>query len=109
MYFGKCRKTYAPNVPNVLPGARLSLRAMLITAYLKTGMRMSIENVSTTMKEMFCITISEVEVQDILYQISNALGDEYQLLIDTIRRAQLGTWTQHHRGRMDLTRICGCS
>ena len=47
-----CRETFEPEVPDALPGARLSLRTMLITAYRKIGMRMSIENVSTTTKEM---------------------------------------------------------
>ncbi|MEM3828869.1 MAG: hypothetical protein QXP36_06620 [Conexivisphaerales archaeon] len=40
---------------------------------------------------------------------SYALRNEYLVLIDTIRRAQSGTWTQHHRKRMDLIQICGCS
>jgi hypothetical protein len=62
---------------------------MLITAYLKIGMRMSIENVSITMREMFGITISEGEAQDILYQLSDALGMEYPSLLDDIRKAPL--------------------
>ena len=53
-----CRATYEPEMPNALPGARLSLRTMLVVSYLKIGMRMSIENVSTTMEEMFHINIS---------------------------------------------------
>ncbi|MGC8699133.1 MAG: hypothetical protein ACP5RE_03040 [Candidatus Acidifodinimicrobium sp.] len=87
MYCRHCRKTFEPDVPNALLGARLSLRTMLITAYLKIGMRMSIENVSITMKEMFGIVISEGDVQNILYQLSDALGKEYLNLIDDIRRA----------------------
>ena len=87
MYCTKCKRGYEPDVPNALPGARLSLRTMLITAYLKIGMRMSIENVSTTMKELFGIKVSEGEVQDILYQLSDALGTEYIGLLDEIRRA----------------------
>lgn len=87
MYCRHCKRAFEPDVPNALPGARLSLRTVLITAYLKIGMRMSIENVSTTMKEMFGITISEGEVQDILYQLSDALGKEYLSLLDDIRRA----------------------
>ena len=82
-----CRKTFEPEVPNVLPGARLSLRTMLIVSYLKIGMRMSIENVSSTMEEMFHINISEGEVQEILYQLSDALGKEYLNLLDDMRRA----------------------
>jgi hypothetical protein len=46
-----------------------------------------IENVSTTMKEMFGITISEGEVQEILYQLSDVLGKEYLNLLYDIRRA----------------------
>ncbi len=60
---------------------------MLIVSYLKIGMRMSIENVSTTMKELFGITVSEGEVQEILYQLSDALGDEYGRLLGAIRKA----------------------
>ena len=77
MYCRKCRETFEPEVPNALPGARLSLRTMLIISYLKIGMRMSIENVSAAMKELFGIKISEGEVQDILYHLSDALGPEY--------------------------------
>jgi hypothetical protein len=87
MYCRKCKKAFEPEVPNALPGARLSLRTMLIAAYLKVGMRISIENVSTTMKEMFGIAISEGEVQEILYQLSDALGTEYIRLLDEIRKA----------------------
>ncbi len=89
MYCRHCRETFEPEVQNALPGARLSLRTMLITAYLKIGMRMSIENVSITMREMFGITISEGEAQDILYQLSDALGMEYPSLLDDIRKAPL--------------------
>lgn len=39
------------------------------------------------MKEMFGIKMSEGEVQEILYQLSDALGDEYQGLIDAMREA----------------------
>ena len=76
-----CRKTYEPEVPNALPGARLSLGTMLIVSYMKIGMRMSIENVSPTMKEMFGITITEDDVQEILYQPSDFLGKEYLNLV----------------------------
>ncbi|MEM3191317.1 MAG: hypothetical protein QXU98_06410 [Candidatus Parvarchaeota archaeon] len=76
MYCRKCRKTYVPDVPNALPVAGLFSRAMLIATYLKTGVRMSIESFSTTMKGMFCITISKGEVHEMLYQLSNAMGDE---------------------------------
>ncbi len=87
MYCRHCRETFEPEVPNAFPGARLSLRTMLITAYLKIGMRMSIENVSITMREVFGIAISDGEVQEILYQLSDALGDEYRNLLESVRKA----------------------
>ena len=87
MYCRKCKKAFEPEVPNALAGARLSLRTMLIVSYLKIGMRMSIENVSAAMKELFGIKISEGGVQDILYQLSGALGPEYLRLLDDMRRA----------------------
>ena len=87
MYCRNCGKTYEPAIPEALPNARLSIRTMLITAYLKTAMRTSIENVSATMKEIFRISISHGEVQDILYQLSDALGPQYDELLESIRNA----------------------
>jgi len=87
LYCKKCRRIYEPDMPEALPNARLSIRTMLIAAYLKTGMRMSLESVSTTMKEIFGIRISEGEIQQILYQLSDSLGHEYNNLLETIRKA----------------------
>jgi transcription elongation factor Elf1 len=87
MYCKKCGKTYEPQIPEALPNTRLSLRAMLIASYFRIAMRMSLENVSVTMKEVFGLKISEGEVQEILYQLSNALGDEYRSLLKSIRKA----------------------
>ena len=69
MYCRHCKRTFELDVPNAPPGARQSLRTMLITTYLKMGIRVSTENVSITMEEMFGITISDGEMQDILYQL----------------------------------------
>ncbi len=87
MYCKNCGKTYEPQMPEALPNTRLSLRAMLIASYFRIAMRMSLENVSVTMKEVFGLKISEVEVQEILYQLSDALGDEYRSLLKSIRKA----------------------
>ncbi len=65
MYCRKCHRIYEPEVPGVLQGERLSIRTMLTAAYLKTGIRMSLENVSITMRKIFSMKISEGEIQDI--------------------------------------------
>ena len=53
MYCNKCRKMYEPEVTDALPKATFSLRTMLTVAYFRIGMRMSIENVQTTMDGVF--------------------------------------------------------
>ncbi|EQD42522.1 transposase IS66, partial [mine drainage metagenome] len=85
MYCTKCRKFHEPDVDIALPGATLSIRAMLIVAFFKTGMRMSIEDVSMTMREIFGLSISEGEVPNILSQLSESLGPEYDKLLEQIR------------------------
>ena len=87
MYCRNCGRIYEPDIMGVLPGARLSLRTMLIAAYMKNAMRMSLESVSESMGELFSIRISEGEVQDILYQLSHALGPEYDSLVESMRKA----------------------
>ncbi len=64
MFCRKCRKVYEPVIPEALPNVGLSIRTMLIAAFFKIAMRMSLESVTATMKE----------VQEILYQLSETLG-----------------------------------
>ncbi len=87
MYCANCSKIYEPDVPEALPSSRLSLRTMLIAAYLKHAMRMSLESVSEAMNDVFNIHISQGEIQGILYQLSDALGSEYDELVQAVRKA----------------------
>ncbi|WP_162009533.1 IS66 family transposase [Thermoplasma volcanium] len=70
-----------------LPNARLSIRTMLAVMYLKIDIRMSEENVSATMNDMFGITISEGEVSDILKSLAEAFSDRYEELMKTIQES----------------------
>ena len=83
----KCHRIYEPEIPDALCGTTLSIRTMLTVAYFRIGMRMSIENVSSTMMNVFGIHISEGEIQHILSQLSDSLGYEYTSLLQTIRDA----------------------
>ncbi|MHB1493524.1 MAG: IS66 family transposase [Thermoplasmataceae archaeon] len=87
MYCNKCKKMYEPEVIDALPKATFSLRTMLTVAYFRIGMRMSIENVKTTMDGVFGIVMSEGEVQNILSQLSDNLGEEYEKILSLIREA----------------------
>ena len=87
MYCRSCGKVVEPEIPDALTSARLSLRTMLIAAYLNQTARMSVESVSSAMREIFGIRISEGEIQDILYRLSHALGPEYDSLVESMRKA----------------------
>ena len=87
LYCNKCHRIYEPEIPDALSGTTLSIRTMLTVAYFRIGMRMSIENVSSTMMNVFGISISEGEIQHILSQLSDSLGEEYSSLLQTIRDA----------------------
>ncbi|MCL4480265.1 MAG: transposase [Candidatus Thermoplasmatota archaeon] len=87
LYCGECRKIYEPGIPEAFQGSTLSLRVMLTVAYFRTGMMMSIENVSATMTNVFGIRISEGGIQNILSQLSDSSGREYSSLLQTIRDA----------------------
>ena len=84
-YCKQCRIMVEPQIGDALPNARLSLRAMLAVAYLKIGMRMSEENVSSAMRGLFGITVSEGEVFNILKSLTEGFGDRYDDLVKTIR------------------------
>ena len=87
LYCCRCHRIYEPEIPDALPNATLSLRAMLTVAYFRMGMRMSIENVSSAMMNVFGVRISEGGIQNILSQLSDSLGDEYSSLLQAIRDA----------------------
>ncbi|MCL4451427.1 MAG: hypothetical protein M1327_02215 [Candidatus Thermoplasmatota archaeon] len=84
LYCRICHRIYEPKIPDALPNATLSLRAMLTIAYFRTGMKMSIENTVSTMMNVFGIRVSEGEVQNILSQLSESLRDEYSSLLHAI-------------------------
>ena len=57
LYCGKCHRIYEPEIPDALSGTTLSIRTMLTVAYFRIGMRMSIENILSTMMNVFGIGI----------------------------------------------------
>ena len=82
-----CGNIYEPDVAEAFPGARISVRAMLIVAYFRTAMRMSIENVSNTIREIFGLSVSEGEIQNILSELSESLDERYENLLLEVRNA----------------------
>ncbi|MCL5793235.1 MAG: transposase, partial [Candidatus Thermoplasmatota archaeon] len=87
LYCSRCHRIYEPRIPEAFPGATLSLRAMLTVAYFRIGMRMSIENTAATMIQAFGIRMSEGEIQNILSQLTDYLGEAYKTILAEIRDA----------------------
>jgi Transposase IS66 family. len=86
-YCRHCKIMVESPVEDALPHARLSIRTMLVVMYLKIGMRMSEENVSTTMNDLFGMTISQGEIPKILKSLSDAFTDRYEELKKIIQES----------------------
>jgi hypothetical protein len=86
-HMGHCRRIMEPNIAYAFSGSGFSIRVMLIASYFKISMRSSLESVSMTMNEIFGLRISEGEIQDMLYRLSDSMGKEYETLLDQIRKA----------------------
>jgi transposase len=86
-YCKRCSGLVETPVTAALPKARLGLRVMLATVYLKVGMRLPVEAIPKILKTLFGIHVSEGEVICILDQVAEAFGDYYDQLVKTIREA----------------------
>lgn len=86
-YCRTCKKLVEAPVACVLPGARLSLRVMLIVTWFKIKLRMTEEAIPEVLDKLFGLKISEGEVIHILSQVAKAFGPYYQQLISDIRNA----------------------
>jgi len=87
-YCNNCRKLVEPHINAALPGAQLSLRTMLVIAYMKTVERLPVRRVSAIMENIFSIKVTIGEIMHILKQLSKYLGKDYKKLVKRIRKAK---------------------
>ena len=87
-YCSKCRKIVEPVIKEALPRAPLSLRTMLINAYLKTVERIPAQRVCEIMRDLFGLQVSKGEIMNIIRLLSRHLGPKYRNLVMRIRRAK---------------------
>ena len=87
-YCSRCRKRVEPEIKEALPKATLSLRTMLVIAYMKTVERLPAARVSEMMRDLFSLHVTKGEVMNIVHQISRHLGPEYRRLVRRIRKAK---------------------
>lgn len=88
-YCPNCGKLVEPEVPNVLPHARLGLNLMLLVMYLKLGLRLPCEKICDFLLTSYDVRISNGEVVVILRQLANAFGDYYLYLEKLVKLARV--------------------
>ncbi|MGP8338008.1 MAG: IS66 family transposase [Methanosarcinaceae archaeon] len=86
-YCRTCKKIIEAPVTCVLPGARISLRVMLIVTWFKIKLRMTEEAIPEVLYRLFRLKICEGEVIHILSQVAKAFAPYYEQLIQDIRNA----------------------
>ena len=88
-YCPNCKKLVEPEVPNVLPHARLGLNLMLLVMYLKLGLRLPCNKICEYFMTIYNLYISEGEIVVILRQLANAFGDYYAYLEKLVKLARV--------------------
>jgi transposase len=88
-YCRNCKKLVEPEVPGVLPHARLGLNLMLFVMYLKLGLRLPCEKICDFLLTSYDVRISNGEVIVILKQLANAFGDYYIHLEKLVKLARV--------------------
>ncbi|MFH1638363.1 MAG: IS66 family transposase [Candidatus Woesearchaeota archaeon] len=88
-YCPKCKKIVEPEVPGVLPHARLGLNIMLLVMYLKLGLRLPGNKVRDFLMTMCGVSISGGEIPGILKQLALVFGDYYAHLEKMLRLARV--------------------
>jgi transposase len=88
-YCPACKKLVEPEVPNVLPHARLGLNLMLLVMYLKLGLRLPCEKIVDFLSTAYGVKMSNGEVIVILKQLAGAFGNYYSHLEKLVRLARV--------------------
>jgi len=86
-YCAQCRKLVEANIPDVLPGARLGLRVMLLIAFLKIRMALPENKIVELLKSAYAFSISGAECVCALNQLRREFGVHYAVIEKKIRDA----------------------
>ena len=87
-YCNNCKRLVEPDIDAALPGAQLSLRTMLVIAFMKTVERLPVRRVYEIMENIFNIKVTIGEIMHIVKQLSKYLGKDYKKLVKRIRKAK---------------------
>jgi len=86
-YCAQCKKLVEADVPDVLPGARLGMRIMLLIAFLKIRMALPENKIVELLRSAHAFDISPAEVVCVLDQLRRAFGPHYAEIEKKIRNA----------------------
>lgn len=84
-----CHKIVDPTIPEALPHARFGLNLMLLTMYLRLGLRLPGNKVCEYFATLHNINISEGEVVNILRLLAKQYGPYYTTLETLVRHARV--------------------
>lgn len=86
-YCRDCRKLVEAEVPGVLPGAQLGLRAMHAIVQMRVQHRLTVEQIPPLLESLYGLKVSEGEVHAILAQMAEAYTPVYEGFRDAMREA----------------------
>lgn len=82
-----CKKQVSPKPAGVIPGCRLGIRLMLVAAFLRYGIHIPYNKISTLLGQCFGITVSEGYLVGSITKFADYLGPEFELIKSEIRKA----------------------
>src|SRR3990167_6638206 len=85
----KCEKLVEPEVPGVLPNARLGLNIMLLVMYLHLALRVPGAKICEYLRTIHSIKMCEGEIPHILTQLTREYGNYYAYLEKLVRAARV--------------------
>ena len=86
-YCKNCKKTVEPEIDEALPNARFGLRLMLLVLIMKLDSRIPSNKITSLLKTLYDLKISDGEVYVILKQLSKAFGSYHDELVKKIKEA----------------------
>lgn len=87
-YCSNCEEIVEPEV-NALPNSQFGLNLMLMIMFFKVGLLMPTNKIVDLLNIQYGLEISEGEIHNILYQLSEGFGDYYEWIVKKIKEARV--------------------
>jgi len=84
----QCRKQVSPKPVGIIPKCRLGMRLMLYVTFLKYGMLLPYNKISTLLKQCCSISVSEGYLVDSITKFADYLGPEFEQIKQEIKNTK---------------------